>query len=56
MFESVFGKKHVSRLPDSLKQLMMMDETCLLTVFLAGLDAVGMGGMIQVFMRRVRAF
>ena len=53
MFESVFGKKHISRMPDGLKQLMLMDETCLLTVFPAGLDAMGMRGMTQVFMRRV---
>ena len=53
MFEFVFGKKHVS---GQLKTADDDGQDVLLTVFPAGLDAVGMRGMIQVFMRRVRAF
>ena len=33
----------------------MMEERYLLTAFSAGLGASGMRGMIQIFMRRVRA-
>ena len=41
---------------EGLKQRIMMEETYLLTAFPAGLEASGMRGMIQIFMRRVRAF
>ena len=34
---------------------MMMEKVYLLTVFLAGLEASGRRGTIQIFMRRVRA-
>ena len=53
MFESVFGKKHVS---GRLKTADDDGRDVLAATFPAGLEAVGMRGMIQVFMRRVRAF